>query len=228
MRVGWRVSRSSFGTPEVTYAYVDSAIAHNIQWGLEYYRDGRNLRNLVRLWDADELTNAINRLVQQENHLFAQKVICSAFKSRDLGSARQILRSRMGDDSPLDASEVDFERVTRRLMRSLDVHNPESMSVEVSAASLSEIRSWLHVIEAFSSFEVRSLEPGSTPHRAEVVTQPGLRYSQVQELIEALRGDASLSTPSQDEQALVFDVIERDVLGRMLEEIVIHETEAVR
>jgi hypothetical protein len=102
------------------------------------------------------------------------------------------------------------------------------LSIEVSAVACAEIRSWPHVIEVFSSYEVRSLEPGSTPYQVEIVTQPGLRYSQALELIEVLRNDAIFPRLSEDERALVFDAINQDVLGRMLEEIVIHETDAAR
>ncbi|MEE1158737.1 MAG: AAA family ATPase, partial [Atopobiaceae bacterium] len=124
MHKGGRRSRSSFRDSDATYAYVDSAIAHNIQHGLEFYRDGRNMRNLVELWDADELTNVINRVVQQENHSFARKSIDRAFKSADLGSARQLLRARMAENSPLDAHDIDVEGVTASLMSALDVFDP--------------------------------------------------------------------------------------------------------
>ena len=207
MRKGGRVSRSSFADSKSAYAYVDSAIAHNIQRGLEYYRDSRSMRNLAVLWDADELTNTINRVVQQENHLFVRNSINGVFKSRDPGSARQILGNRTGDASPLDAPAMDVERVTSALMRALDVRTPQTLSIEVSAPACAEIRSWLHVIEVFASYEVLSLEPGSTPYQVEIVTQPGLRYSQALELTEALRNDALLPSISEDERALAFDTI---------------------
>ncbi|MBR3316556.1 MAG: hypothetical protein IKG21_01880 [Atopobiaceae bacterium] len=35
--------RLRFRDSNATYVYVDSAIAHNIQHGLEFYRDGRKL-----------------------------------------------------------------------------------------------------------------------------------------------------------------------------------------
>ena len=228
MHRGGRLSRSSFRDSDATYSYVDSAIAHNIQHGLEFYRDGRNMRNLVELWDADELTNVINRVVQQENHSFARRSIDRAFKSADLGSARQLLRARMADESPLDAYDIDVEGITASLMSALDILNPESAHVEVSAAARAEVRNWLHVIEVFADYEVRSLEPGSAPMRAETVTQPGLRYSQALELANVLRNDSTFAILTQDEQALVLNTIDADVLGRMLEEIVLYETVAAR
>lgn len=228
MHKGGRRSRSSFRDSDATYAYVDSAIAHNIQHGLEFYRDGRNMRNLVELWDADELTNVINRVVQQENHSFARKSIDRAFKSADLGSARQLLRARMAENSPLDAHDIDVEGVTASLMSALDVFDPNPTHIEVSAAARAEVRNWLHVIEVFSDYEVRSLDPGSVPSRTETVTQPGLRYSQALELMDALRRNGTFSVLTQAEQAMVLNTIDTDVLGRMLEEIVLHETIAAR
>lgn len=228
MQRGGRRSRSSFRDSHATYAYVDSAIAHNIQHGLEFYRDGRNMRNLVELWDADELTNVISRVVQQENHSFARKSIDRAFKSADLGSARQLLRARMAEASPLDAHDIDVEGITASLMLALDVFDPNPAHVEVSAAARAEVRNWLHVIEVFADYEVRSLEPGAVPLRAETVTQPGLRYSQALELMDVLRNNGTFLALTQAEQTLVLNTIETDVLGRMLEEIVLHETVAAR
>ena len=186
------------------------------------------MRNLTMLWDTGELTNAINRVVQQENHLFVRNGINGVFKSRGLGSARQIPGNRMGDASPLDAPAMDVERPTSALMRALDARTPQALSIEVSTATCAEIHSWLHVIEVFSSYEVRSLEPGPVPYQVEIVTQPGLRYSQALELMEVLRNDAIFPSLSEDERTLVFDTINQGVLGRMLEEIVIHETDAAR
>ena len=43
--------------------YIDSAIAKNIQHSLQYYQNGGHFRNLRELYDKNELTGAINRII---------------------------------------------------------------------------------------------------------------------------------------------------------------------
>jgi len=75
--------------------YVDSAIARNIQHSLKNYRDGNHFRHLAELYEADELTSAINRIVEDINHRFTLSVLTKDFKSNDLLlSAKNLLRDR--------------------------------------------------------------------------------------------------------------------------------------
>ncbi len=53
----------TFATAQSTDEYVDSAIAQNIQHSLKNYADGERFRSLIELYDAKELTSAINRVV---------------------------------------------------------------------------------------------------------------------------------------------------------------------
>ena len=72
--------------------YVDSAIAHNIEHSLKYYQNGDHFHSLYKLYEAGELVNVINRLVEDVNHRFAISVIEETFKSHDLGSLRNLLK----------------------------------------------------------------------------------------------------------------------------------------
>ena len=70
--------------------YVDSAIAHNIQHSLRLYQYGGHFRALQELYEAGELTSAINRVVEDVNHRFTVDVLTRTFRSHDLGvSARR-------------------------------------------------------------------------------------------------------------------------------------------
>ncbi|WP_022765812.1 AAA family ATPase [Butyrivibrio sp. XPD2006] len=66
---------ASFRDDESTHRYIDTAICRNIQHSLKFYEDGGHFRHLKKLYEADELTNAINRVIQDMNHEFTKEVI---------------------------------------------------------------------------------------------------------------------------------------------------------
>ena len=73
-----------FNSRKRTDEYVDSAIANNIQHSLKSYQYGGHFRHLRTLSENNELTNVINRVVEDMNHRFALDVIERNFKSSDL------------------------------------------------------------------------------------------------------------------------------------------------
>ena len=86
---------SPFSDSKRTDEYIDTAIAKNIQHSLEFYKSGRNFRHLLKLYENKELTNAINRVVEDINHRFTVDVLTKTFKSSDLSiSARNLLKDK--------------------------------------------------------------------------------------------------------------------------------------
>lgn len=59
---------ASFRDDETTRRYIDTAICENIQHSLDCCKDGRYYRHLQSLYDAGELTNAINRVIEDMTH----------------------------------------------------------------------------------------------------------------------------------------------------------------
>jgi hypothetical protein len=62
--INYNRSGMTFATKESTDDYVDSAIARNIQHSLKNYQQGDHFRHLSELYEANELTSAINRIVE--------------------------------------------------------------------------------------------------------------------------------------------------------------------
>ena len=111
--------RSTFATKVRADEYLDSSIAHNIQHSLKNYQDGGHFRALRELYEHDELTGAINRVVEDMNHRFAVETFTRAFKSHDLAvSARNLRRDRIAPNDVLD--RVDEPEVVRRLATLLE------------------------------------------------------------------------------------------------------------
>lgn len=75
--------------------YIDTAIAKNIQHSLKAYHYGGHFRLLLDLYERGELTNVINRVVENINHSFTKSVIEKTFKSHDISvTAANLLRDR--------------------------------------------------------------------------------------------------------------------------------------
>ena len=69
---------ASFRDDESTRRYIDTAIAQNIQRSLRCFQHGSRFFSLKPLFEAGELTNVINRIVEDMNHDFLVSVVRAA------------------------------------------------------------------------------------------------------------------------------------------------------
>ncbi|MDO4848858.1 MAG: ATP-binding protein [Coriobacteriia bacterium] len=218
---------SPFSTAPRAGEYVDAAVARNIQHSLACYDHGGHFRHLRDLYDADELTSAVNRVVEYVNHRFALEVLSRDFTSHDLGiSAANLRRDRAAPTDILD--RVDVGEVTWRLRELLEIRNAGERSVELEPAHAVEIGEYLDLLDLTDRIEVRSLPDVSGVGARTVVCQPGLRYAQVEALIQSLMLDQTFSELSLAERNVVEGRIRTEVMGRMLEDIVLLETKRSR
>ena len=213
---------STFATKASADEYVDSAIARNIQHSLNYYQDGGHFRHLLELYQKNELTSAINRVVEDQTHRFTVEVLTKDFKSNDLAlSARNLRRDREQPDDILD--RVDIERVTLRLKNLLEIRNKAEQSVAVNPVHAEEIQEYLTLLDLTQSIDVAIMPSGEKMSRT-VIAQPGLRYAQATALIESLLLDPEFRDLSIDERNAVQARILSTLLGRMMEDVVLLET----
>lgn len=64
---------------------MDTEIARNIQHSLRCYQYEGHFRHLRDLYEKNELTSVINRVVEDINHRFTLEVLAQDFKSHDFG-----------------------------------------------------------------------------------------------------------------------------------------------
>ena len=222
-----RREEASFRDDESARFYVDTAIARNIQRSLRCFRRGGEFRHLQTLEDAGELTNAINRIVEDMNHRFVLKVLTEDFKSHDLGSASDLLIKSKDPERQMDLrAEVDVGMVTGKLMEILDIRNRSACRADVSEDAVREIRAYLQALDLVAEVDERIV--GETPLRRTVFIQPGLRYAQAEALVFALRADPGFRAMARGCADAIVDCILQDVRGRMLEDLVVYETKRAR
>ena len=216
---------ASFRDDESTRRYIDTAICKNIQHSLTCYEDGGHFRHLRTLYEAGELTGAINRIIEDMNHAFLVSVLTSDFISHDLRlTARNLRKERDAAKRTDILDEIDTSTVTRRLMALLDIHNRPEQTVRITNAHISEIKEYLVALDLILNVPIETVEPGTEPVEHILFTQPGMRYCQAQALVHALMKDELFLTPGEKERKAVTDRILEEVRGRMLEDIVLLET----
>ena len=217
----------TFATKESTAEYVDSAIAHNIQHSLKNYQYEGHFRHLAELYEAKELINAINRVVEDMNHRFTIEVLTKDFRSSDLSlSAQNLLRDR---NEPNDILyRVDAEQITEQLMELLNIKNKPKLQVELTDAHRYEIKEYLELLDLTIDLDVVYMSNLNKKEKHTAISQPGMRYSQAESLIKSLMNDDVFRTLPLAERNAVTQRILSDVRGRMLEDIVLLETKMAR
>ena len=216
---------ASFRDDESTRRYIDTAICKNIQHSLSCCQDGGYFRHLQSLYEAGELTGAINRIIEDMNHRFLIRILINKFKSHDLGSAADVLRRERDPERRNDILDrIDKDAVTKRLMDLLEIRNREDQSIGITNDHVEEIKEYLKALDLIVDVPSETIIPSAEPLENIIFTQPGMRYCQAQALVHSLAKDELFASLSEKEKTMVSECILEEVRGRMMEEIVLLET----
>lgn len=215
---------ASFRDDESTRRYIDTAISKNIQHSLACFESGHYFRNLYDLYEAGELTSAINRIIEDMNHRFVVSVLTRDFKSNDLGISANNLRKERDPEKRTDILDmIDRKAVTERLAKILEIRNQEQQTVPVTTAHATLIKQYL---KALDLVEDCPIEHGNVQLEQEeyvLFSQPGMRYCQAQALVHSLMKDSLFQQLTDAEKDYVAGRILEEVRGRMMEDIILLE-----
>lgn len=216
---------ASFRTDESTRRYIDTAIAQNIQHSLKCYDRGNHFRNLIDLYKKDELTNAINRIIEDMNQAFTVDVITRDFKSSDLGSAKDLLRREKDETRRTDFLDTfDASEVTKKLMEILKIRNKERQTIEIEEVHIQEITEYLKALDLLEIVYTENIPISNKKQERIIFTQSGMRFCQAQVLVYSLMQDEVFGSLTGELRDIITEKILEDVRGRMLEDIVFLET----
>lgn len=216
---------ASFRTDESTRRYIDTAIAQNIQHSLKCYDRGNHFRNLIDLYKKDELTNAINRIIEDMNQAFTVDVITRDFNSSDLGSAKDLLRREKDETKRTDFLDTfDASEVTKKLMDILKIRNKERQTIEIKEVHIQEITEYLKALDLLQIVYTENIPISNKKEERIIFTQSGMRFCQAQVLVYSLMQDEVFGSLTGNLRDIITEKILEDVQGRMLEDIVFLET----
>ena len=192
----------SFRDDESTRKYIDTAISRNIQHTLKNDHYGEYFNQLRELYDKGELTNVINRIVENMNHLFLLRVVQEKYATA--------------------LYDIDEKLVVERLKSLIDVKEKSETTIEVTQEHIDKIKKYLLMLDLI----VDCAERYESGKRAEhtVFTQPGMRYAIAKALVYSLVQDPYFGSLSELDKEYIVAKILDDVKGRMLEDIVLLET----
>lgn len=184
-----------FASSRSAEEYIDTAIAKNIQHSLKMYEYGGHFRSLLDLYEKGELTNVINRVVENINHSFTRRVVERTFKSHDIAvTASNLLRDR------------------------------EEQSIQIEDYHMAQIEEYLTLLDLIMKIDLESLPEVNRKESVTVITQPGMRYAQANAIVSNLLLDAKFSELSLVERQRILDRLLSEIRGRMMEDIVLLET----
>jgi len=216
---------ASFRDDESTRRYIDTAICRNIQNSLAYYQGGGHFRHLYDLYEAGELTGAINRIIEDMNHRFVLEILTKDFVSSDLGMSAKNLRNEKNTYKRTDILDnIDTKEITERLMSILEIINIDEQSIRIRNEHITEIKEYLKALDLIEDCPLEMGMPGLKSLEHIIFTQPGMRYCQAQALVFSLLRDEIFLMQSEKTKQLVCERILEEVRGRMLEDIVLLET----
>ena len=212
-----------FASARSAEEYIDTAIAKNIQHSLKMYEYGGHFRSLLGLYEKGELTNVINRVVENINHSFTRSVVERTFKSHDIAvTASNLLRDR---EAPMNIkAHMDLDAVTRGMMQMLDILNKEEQSIHIEDYHMAQIDEYLTLLDLIMKIDLESLPEVNRKESVTVITQPGMRYAQANAIVSNLLLDAKFSELSLVERQRILDRLLSEIRGRMMEDIVLLET----
>lgn len=208
----------SFRDDESTRKYIDTAISRNIQHSIKNNRFLGYLHRLKDLYDAGELTNVINRIIENMNHDFLVSVITDKFKSHDLGSAKQLLLH----DAPLERShilyDIDTDEVLKTLKKIAEIKEKEETSVQITPQHIEQVKTYLYMLDLIVNYP--TLYDDMNEEERIIFVQPGMRYAIAKALVYSLLKDRYFLSATECDRSYIIAKILDDVKGRMLEDIV--------
>ena len=218
---------TTFSNSKTAEEYIDTAIAKNIQHSLKMYEYGGHFRQLLDLYECGELTNVINRVVENINHSFTRRVVEKTFESHDISvTAKNLLKDK---DNPINIKEhMDLDVVTLGIMKMLDILNKEEQSINIENCHMIQIKEYLELMDLIMEIDLESLPEVDRKSTVTVITQPGLRFVQANAIVENLLLDAKFGELSIVERQRILDRLLNEIRGRMMEDIVLLETKIAK
>lgn len=212
----------SFRNDESTRRYIDTAISRNIQNTLKNDHYGEYFNQLKEIYNNGELTNVINRIVENINHDFLLKVIEDKFKSHDFGSAKDLLLHDAPSLRAYVLNDVDKDAILQKLKELIEIKEKEELKVNITQEIIEKVKQYLIMLELIVNCPTRYESGNYEEHY--LFTQPGMRYAIAKALVYSLLQDTYFNTISEADKNYIINKILEDVKGKMLEEIVLLET----
>lgn len=202
-----------FSNIKDTEEYINTSIAKNIQHSLKMYQYGGHFRQLLDLYEKGELTNVINRVVEDMNHRFTKSVV-------ERITANNLLGDRV--------DSLNLDKVTLGIKNMLDILNKEEQNIDISDVHMTQIKEYLAILDLIKEIDLEYLPEVNQKSKIIVVTQPGLRYAQAEAIVENLLLDEKFQELDIQKRTRILERLLSEIRRRMMEDIVLLETKLAK
>ena len=202
-----------FSNIKDTEEYINTSIVKNIQHSLKMYQYGGHFRQLLDLYEKGELTNVINRVVEDMNHSFTKSVV-------ERITANNLLGDRV--------DSINLDKVTSGIKEMFDILNKEEQSIDISDAHMTQIKEYLAILDLIKEIDLEYLPEVNQKRKIVVVTQPGLRYAQAEAIVENLLLDEKFQELDIQKRTRILERLLSEIRGRMMEDIILLETKLAK
>ena len=224
--------------------YTQTAIAENIQHAITNAGPTKFAGSLLELYENDQLTGLINRIVEDINHRTAVGVLRRTFSSSDFGSLCDMLdkdlrKARAKKFRGADTfnaflregavSAMDDDAIAQALARKLGISSACDLP-ELTENQADAIEDFLWRADLLRTSCVRGLAVKDGKEREiessrTLVVQHGMRLAQASLLIRAMGKDPVFSSLFPLDKRGLIQRLLSDVCGRVIEEIVLMEAQ---
>lgn len=201
--------------------YVDSAIAENIQHSLSKLKDKGDLGALYLIHSRGELTNVINRVIEDKNHEFLLDAILKNFEFHDIGVLHHYISDVKDNDILSYSADMNVENLSEQIKKDLKILNYNELKYGLTENELAQIENYLYELDFFDDVKYCTVSKEFSISDNPVVVQPCIRYNQAKSALKALYNDPKFVKLSGDKQEFIYNKLLSDIKGRMLEEIVL-------
>ncbi len=191
--------------------YINSAIVKNIERSLaQAGRDGE-FGVLREFYERGEFSTFLQKIIELNNRSFLMSTVNRAFKSHDIGSLYDLLLKNK-ETTDMDFSFLKSKDFQDKIRLSLSIKEP--LIAKASRETIEEAKKYLEWADVIYR----------VPNSDEVIfTQPGLRYSQLESELNVLKNSKELLACPAQIRNIVYDKLESDIKGRMLEDIIFYQ-----
>ena len=237
------------GTEHDCKAYIQSAYANNLLHSIKERRHTNIPQEILDLADENRLEGAIHRVVSNLNHRITAKILRKNTSLSFIGSLRDLITKDVirAKEKGFTVSEYISKLIQKSVMNSIDekqilqwmslcfrmydesVQNSNftidhKKPIDENVAQYLEnelIR--LHVIKPFL---VRKVQDDGTiiDEKRNLLVQHGLIFCQEKTMVECLANDPMFASLFKMDKDSLLKRMEQDVLGHIVEEIVLLDT----
>jgi len=205
--------------------YSNSAIVENILHSLEKHEEviRRRYATLTELYDKNELTSVIQKMLNRYSHNITLKAIARMYKNAALYST--LIEQDSVSLKPFKTLLLNPAEINSITKEALHIKDNDETSTNLLPADLDELKTYLLSIEILMRIPYKeSFNRGIIGNDIEIITQPGMMYSQTERLLDILSDNATWIEKCSIDSIYEFTSRAKNfTLGILLEDLILIE-----